>query len=285
MIQDELALLPIVAHGERGVLVRRGEEIVVKVVFEKKDFPSAQYGKDIEVEVAALAHAEQLGLPVPHVYSSGKPETSMTYGFKGKSRPILGWIEMSEIRGERAGDVLERDPSVAPRYSESLARALHKLHVSTPSVELQAVIKGSPLPHLMEKAELFLTTRNDENLFAAYERVRKVIEDILKLPATATIHSDIHDWNVLADEHGEVTGIVDWSMTARAHPLHEFYDYESESDVESLLIKEYKKLSSLSFNPRDLVALHALKAASLGTDFPEKQEKFVNKFKLFAALI
>lgn len=139
---------------------------------------------------------------------------------------------------------LDRDD---PRFVESLARTLVRLHAIPPrEAEAIGVKSSSPDEVRQEMRDAIDEVARELGIEPALEaRWRRWVDDDGCWPGFSRfIHGDLYAGHVLADEHGEITGIIDWSEGQVGDPATDFAGHVAVFGEEGLraLIGHYERL-------------------------------------------
>jgi hypothetical protein len=164
--------------GREGVLTIGGDDIA-----------------SAELTTATMNLAREKGIPCPH-------------------------YDLIHHAGQSTIIIQQRLPGLPPtRITRNLVRQMVGLNE-----RFAGVLEGQPgVPAL----DLFLThsgpgfciheslERHDDSTRRLLDWVRQVGRDFTGMTGTDLVHADFHPGNVLVDESGTITGIVDWDSAAR----------------------------------------------------------------------
>lgn len=158
-------------------------------------FKLAHPGDDpalIEMQSAAMVHAAAHGLPVQHVIPSLSGELHPV--LDGRIARLLNWID---------GELLE--PTASPKRLRECGAMLARLAAALRDFDPPAAHRTFAWD-LQTFGELQGSAQSP-SLDAVFERMAKV--ELNGLPHQV-IHNDFHPGNVLVDQDGSVTGILDF---------------------------------------------------------------------------
>ncbi len=142
---------------------------------------------------------------------------------------------------------LDRDN---PRFLESLARALVKLH-SIPVQEARSVGVKSSSPDTVrrEMGQSIEQVKRELGIDPALEtRWRKWVDDDGSWPSFSSfVHGDLYAGHILVDAHGEISGIIDWSEGQVGDPAVDFAGHAAVFGHQSLreLIGLYEQFGGM----------------------------------------
>lgn len=168
-----------------------GAAVLVKVAH------PADPGSLLDLQDAALAAADDHGLPVPVLRPTrdGSPRAEL----EGRAVRVLSWLE-----GEPAGSRLE--PRAAGRMLARLSAALEP--VDHPAGDR---VLGWDLRRVPELAAL-----TDEPLLRdAIARFAAEVSPALDALPRGLRHNDFHPGNVLLDDSGAISGVIDFGDVVR----------------------------------------------------------------------
>jgi aminoglycoside phosphotransferase (APT) family kinase protein len=166
----------------------------------------------VEREIAVLpALAPRLPVGIPAPVFAGRPALGYPWPFFGAAL----------LPGVEAGDAA-LDDGTRIRLAPVLARFLRALH----DTELDQDLPIDPnwrgdMPHRVEMTVDWLARLEREGLWRAPAAVSDLLAEAEALPATTRsvlCHGDLHFRHVLVDEHGTLTGVIDWGDLCRADP-------------------------------------------------------------------
>lgn len=166
---------------------------------------------EVATELAAMAAARSVGLPVPEVVSRGRTPTQEVV--------LCTWL-----RGAPIYDVLRTRPGDAYRFGHLMGVAQRALHrapapaalpaVSPPVVDATVTVGG-------DGAASGDGVGESDRGQAVAGQGDALVGDQPTAPLAAgsvVLHLDFHPYNVLVDDDG-ISGIVDWVNARAGHPL------------------------------------------------------------------
>jgi aminoglycoside phosphotransferase (APT) family kinase protein len=160
-------------------------------------------------ELAALPQlAPRLPLPIPHPVLVGRPSDEFPWPFFGAAH-VPGREPLGLDEATRAG------------LARPLGRFLRALH--------DASVDGLPVDP-MGRADMAIRVPKtldqlapvvDAGLWQIPDPVRRMLDRAHALPptdATAVLHGDLHFRHLLVDDHGALSGVIDWGDICRGDP-------------------------------------------------------------------
>ncbi|MGJ8529789.1 aminoglycoside phosphotransferase family protein [Maritalea sp.] len=197
-----------VTHLETGgtdnKLFRLGADKILR-------FPlSPSCAQAIEKEIDILPKFGGLGCNVPSVVAVGKPSDAFN-----ASWAVYNWIE-----GKDCSSIKVEDLTV---IAVDLAKMIHRLRLIAPDEKYmsgkQNHDRGIPLAELDHVAQNAINIVSDE--FDSAD-LRHIWRDALDAPVfngqPTWLHGDLHAGNLLVDEAGNLSGIIDFGLAGVGDP-------------------------------------------------------------------
>jgi aminoglycoside phosphotransferase (APT) family kinase protein len=164
----------------------------------------------VEREIAVLpALAPRLPLAIPAPVFVGRPALGYPWP----------WFGAELLPGIEAGDAA-LDDEARIHLAPDLARFLRALH----DIDLEVELPLDPnwrgdMSRRVPRTREWLAELHD--LWPAPPVVDELLERALELPAPTdrvVLHGDLHFRHLLVDEHGALTGVIDWGDLCRGDP-------------------------------------------------------------------
>lgn len=184
-----------------------------KVVF--RIAPDASMGAK---ELAVQRTVAEMGFATPRVWLSGPVDEEL-----GGSWSMMDFAPGTPPLGDLNGTAaLRRAPALFARMPKQLAAAMAGLHVLDPDPVSAAVDEASPtvawrVEALLEHFEAGAGLLGRSDLVAA---VRLLRQRQPREGTTVICHGDLHPFNLLVDDDGDVT-VIDWTAAIRAEPAYD----------------------------------------------------------------
>jgi len=204
--------LPADLGGPRRTHVWILGEVVVKV-----DYDPVRAG--VLREANALSLLASTDLPVPSLLATGE---------LADGRP---WLVMSRLDGELPPDATSPAHELSVPLASQMGSLIARLHSAaeppgfgnwakrpTPLAELDAA-RTSVLAGMAEQLEA-VTAPELNRVLEALEQSRPVLATAPTAPVLA--HRDVQPRNVLIDQHGRLTGLIDFESAAGGDRLEDF---------------------------------------------------------------
>ena len=185
------------------------EEVVFRIA------PDAAMGAKELVVQQTIA---DMGFATPRVRLSGPVDAEL-----GGSWSVMDFAQGTPPLGDLNGiAALRRAPALFARMPNQLAAAMAGLHALDPSPVTAAVDEASPtvawrVKTLLEHFEAGAEVLGRSDLVAA---VRALAEGRPREGATVICHGDLHPFNLLVDDDGDVT-VIDWTAAILAEPAYD----------------------------------------------------------------
>ncbi len=185
------------------------EEVVFRIA------PDAAMGAK---ELVVQQTVAEMGFATPRVRLSGHVDAEL-----GGSWSVMDFAQGTPPLGDLNGvAALRRAPALFARMPKQLAAAMAGLHALDPDPVSAAVDEASPtvawrVKTLLEHFEAGAEVLGRSDLVAA---VRSLAEHRPREDATVICHGDLHPFNLLVDDDGEVT-VIDWTAAIRAEPAYD----------------------------------------------------------------
>jgi aminoglycoside phosphotransferase (APT) family kinase protein len=166
----------------------------------------------VERELAVLPRlAPRLPIGIPAPVFAGRPALGYPWPFFGAA--LLPGIE--------AGDAALSDEARI-RMAPALARFLRTLH----DTEVEDALPVDPnrrsdMAHRIALTSGWLAELEREGVWRAPATVAELFAEAEALPAatgSVVCHGDLHFRHVLVDEHGALSGVIDWGDLCRGDP-------------------------------------------------------------------
>jgi aminoglycoside phosphotransferase (APT) family kinase protein len=160
-------------------------------------------------ELAALPElAPRLPLPIPHPVLVGRPSDDFPWPFFGAAH-VPGHEPLGLGEAARAG---------LARPLGRFLRALHDTSVDGLPVDpMGRADMAVRVPRTVEQ----LAPVVDAGLWRIPDSVRRLLDRAHALAptdATAVLHGDLHFRHLLVDDHGALSGVIDWGDICRGDP-------------------------------------------------------------------
>jgi aminoglycoside phosphotransferase (APT) family kinase protein len=175
----------------------------------------------VEREIAALpALAPQLPVPVPVPVFVGQPAHGYPWPFFGSR--LLPGRELGE---------LTLDNDLRTSVGRSVAAFLRELHAAEPEYELPSDSnRRADMTKRVPKTREQLGELEALGLRRRSAAVDRLLDEAERLPPpedSAVVHGDLHFRQVLAEDDGRLTGIIDWVDLCRSDPAIDLSMYWS----------------------------------------------------------
>lgn len=169
-------------------------------------------------ELAVQRVVAELGCPTPHVRLVGTGDGELG-GIWSVMDFAAGVPPLGDLDGIGA---LRRAPRLFSRLAGQLAEPMAALHALDPAPVSDAVRAAAPtaawsVDELLDHFRLGAETLGRADLVDAVGRLAA------RRPAegrTAICHGDLHPFNLLVQENGDVT-VIDWTASIRAEPAYD----------------------------------------------------------------
>lgn len=169
-------------------------------------------------ELAVQQTVAEMGFATPRVRLAGPVDAEL-----GGSWSVMDFAQGTPPLGDLNGiAALRRAPALFARMPKQLAAAMAALHALDPDLVSAAVEEASPtvawrIKTLLEHFEAAADVVVRPDLVAA---VRSLAEHRPRERATVICHGDLHPFNLLVDDDGDVT-VIDWTAAIRAEPAYD----------------------------------------------------------------
>ena len=176
-------------------------------------FPRRTIALDgVEREIAVLpALAPRLPLPIPEPVFVGRPADGFPWPFFG----------CAHIPGREVA-VAGLDDAACLRLARRLGEFLRALHGTRLDADLPADPFGrTDMRKRVPLARERLAAGERLGLWSVPAPVDAILDAAYELPAVApsvVVHGDLHVRHLLVDEHGDISGVIDWGDLGRADP-------------------------------------------------------------------
>ena len=190
----DLAQLPLepLDSGWDNVIFRLGSELTVRIP--RREVAAGLVSNE-QIWLPKLA--PNLPIPVPAPLRVGVPTDYYPWGWS-----VLPWFE---------GACADEQPP-APTEADRVAEFLVALHQPAPASAPRNPVRGIPLrlrePNTLERLE-----RLREKTDLITPQLLSIWEAALAAPDSTErrwLHGDVHAQNVLVDEHGTISAVIDW---------------------------------------------------------------------------
>ena len=254
------------------------------------------YNKDVdyrkELELSKVLKGK---IPIPTVYKYGEDKK-----IGNKKYIIYGYLDgISLSRYVSEGNKIE------VKFVKQVAKAMSQIHkIKYKQIGfLNDKLKiENELPPLYEWYTIFMGERVKKRLGKDKENsILKIIEDnkdiLYELDKQARlVHGDFQGGNILINENGDLSGILDWEFAMAGHPLADigqFFRYSEYFNDELIKIFEceYRKYSDYNIENdwyklsmiRDIVNL--IQLISKEAEMPKKYKSVINRIKTTINLV
>lgn len=197
--------LQVVMQGaERKLALRRAEGEGVSTM---------SAGPGLGGEAKLFAAARRAGVPGPEVLLVLQPEDGLGAGF------FMEWISGETLGGKiaRAPEFAEVRKTLAHQCGEILAR-LHKVDVKASGLD-QMLEQLTPETFVQRTYERYLALETPQPMidFTA----RWLLANLPKQHASALVHSDYRNGNLIVDPEQGVVAVLDWELAHIGDPMRD----------------------------------------------------------------
>lgn len=197
--------LHVVMHGaERKLALRRAEG---------EGASTMSAGPGLEGEAKLFAAARDAGVPGPEVLLVLRPEDGLGAGF------FMEWISGETLGGKiaRAPEFAEVRKTLARQCGEILAR-LHKVDVKASGLDKMLEVL-TPEAFVRRTYERYLALGTPQPMidFAA----QWLLHNLPKQHASALVHSDYRNGNLIVDPEKGVVAVLDWELAHIGDPMRD----------------------------------------------------------------